>query len=422
MERIVKENHIITNIEKVEELLSKILGGKVDVEKMIHFIESEKNTKFYFNSLLNLRNENDKDVCYVWLDTGYQCYDEPIFISLKKFDNEFCGYFVGTGKQLVRGMGDRNQYYYNDYRNNLSRFVKKYIEKVKERTTKKIELEEMNAFEGLTKMLEENGFSVTGKQEGCNNKRIEYYKALSDVTDEVYSHLLYPVWHSIEGLDRYIKILGTRAKQMVEKGEEKYFVKNNIGSIIINSGLMNLFGRDYLILYRYHEKYQNYIAYKIVNSKRDFLENGFTKEQASAELYPITFFNENETIFKPTIEEFDLNQHTLMHIIEERRSRFPENLQNEEANKIASRIINALERGVKLQQRDLSYAKATYSGKDGSIAWIMPLHINESITKEPELVMIICKREEFYEVKTVLPYDDRVKDRIIALSLYNGLW
>lgn len=177
-----------------------------------------------------------------------------------------------------------------------------------------------------------------------------------------------------------------------------------------------------MILYRYHEKYQNYIAYKIVNSKRDFLENGFTKEQASAELYPITFFNENETIFKPTIEEFDLNQHTLMHIIEERRSRFPENLQNEEANKIASRIINALERGVKLQQRDLSYAKATYSGKDGSIAWIMPLHINESITKEPELVMIICKREEFYEVKTVLPYDDRVKDRIIALSLYNGLW
>ena len=97
-------------------------------------------------------------------------------------------------------------------------------------------------------------------------------------------------------------------------------------------------------------------------------------------------------------------------------------MQNVEANKIASHLSEALERGIKMQMRDHSYAKANYSGKEGNISWMMPLHINANLTEEPELVMVIRKKGEFYEVKTILPFDDEVKDRITALSLYSKLW
>ena len=52
----------------------------------------------------------------------------------------------------------------------------------------------------------------------------------------------------------------------------------------------------------------------------------------------------------------------------------------------------------------------------------MPFHINTDLLEEPELVLIIRKNHEFFEVKTILPYDDKMKDRITSLSLYSKLW
>ena len=56
------------------------------------------------------------------------------------------------------------------------------------------------------------------------------------------------------------------------------------------------------------------------------------------------------------------------------------------------------------------------------MTWLLPMHVNADFTEEPELVMVICKMDEFYEVKTILPYDNDLKDRITALSLYSKLW
>ena len=88
---------------------------------------------------------------------------------------------------------------------------------------------------------------------------------------------------------------------------------------------------------------------------------------------------------------------------------------------IATKINVALERGVKMHKRDRNYAKPSYS-TSSKLSWIMPLHINKDITEEPELVMAFKKNGEFYELKTIFSYDDDMKDRITALSLYNGLW
>ena len=437
MEYIINEKLIISERETVEERFSKLGIFDVKFSEISNFVNSEANTVFYFDMFLNPQLATDKNVYFAWIDTGYRYLGEPVFIALKKVEDFFTGYYVGTAKFLVKGLCENNPYKSKDYRNNLNRFLKKYQEKVAKRHIPHLELIENNKQENgkeedlvnseMRKILEKCGYEISDIQEDIDVSNTDMYinfqqEELTEVTEEIFSQLIFPSWNSIKGLDRYIKIIGKRIEQLINTGKTEFYVKNHLGSVIVNSGLMNLFGQDYLILYRIHEKYKTYVAYQIIGSKREYLEHGFSKEQTCKQLKPICFFEEGEDIFCPTLEDFDLNQHSLMHIIEERRERFPENLQETDANKIASHLLIALERGVKMQERDRAYAKAIYSGKEGKISWVMPLHINERLIDAPELVMVIKKSGEFYEVKTILPYNNEIKDRITALSLYSKSW
>ena len=79
---------------------------------------------------------------------------------------------------------------------------------------------------------------------------------------------------------------------------------------------------------------------------------------------------------------------------------------------LATKINNALDLGLKMQLRDSSFAKPSYSTLTGTISWMIPLHINREFTEEPELVLVLRKAGEFYEIKTILPYDDETKDKL----------
>ena len=61
---------------------------------------------------------------------------------------------------------------------------------------------------------------------------------------------------------------------------------------------MDLFGNDFLVLYRYYEKYKTYIAERVIESKQDYLNYGFTKEQSMMQIEPISFFDEKEEEFE----------------------------------------------------------------------------------------------------------------------------
>lgn len=176
------------------------------------------------------------------------------------------------------------------------------------------------------------------------------------------------MWNSKKGLERYIKILGKRITQIVDNNftehETDYYVMNDIKSVVVNSGLINTMGLDYMIQYRYYVGQKTYIAYKLIESKKDYLENKYTKEQAMKKLKPIMFLENNtsQEILNATMDDFDISQKALLHIIEERRERFPEEIQNEDPELITKYILNAL------------------------------------------------------------PYDDEIKDRITALALYSKIW
>lgn len=435
MEQRINQTHIIDEMEVVEERIRSLLCRNISIMEMIEFIRTEKNTIFYFDRNLSEKKEGDSDIQYAWIDSGYCYKEDAVFISMLNHSGEFCGHFVGTAKFLVNGLIGYNAYSGKKYKQNLERFTKRYRSKVAQRQREHLrplsmEDRRVSVMERDTTMkmlLNKAGYEVeedVTDKDSDRNRISENPKQdeMTEVTAEIYHALLYPGWKSIHGLDRYIKIVGRRIEQLTEQEKTEYFVKNKVRSVIINSGLMDMFGKDYFILYRFHEKYKTYIAYKVMKGKKDYIENGFTKEQASVELKPIQFIDECCTSFEATMDEFDINQECLIHIVKERRERFPENLQEEPDNKIVEQLMLSLKRGLKIQMRDHSYAKMSYSGKNGKLTWLLPLHVNADFTEEPELVMVICKMDEFYEVKTILPYDNDIKDRITALSLYSKLW
>ena len=50
---------------------------------------------------------------------------------------------------------------------------------------------------------------------------------------------------------------------------------------------------------------------KIIESKMDYINNGFTKEQASFPIKPISFSDDKKMYLDATIDDFDINQKCL---------------------------------------------------------------------------------------------------------------
>ena len=417
MEKLITPNLIITDSTLVEERFFKMTAMTLEWTSVIDFVERNyEKAVFYFDAEMKRKKENEQNIKRAWIDTGYETANhESIFIALINYTEYFTGYFIGTAKYLFNGM--QNKQYSRKIGENFKVFMKKYNQIKAERINKEgtehdIEPASLtNTISDITVALPDQ--DMTSDEESP--------KVLSDVTTELFDHLLYPGWKSIEGLDTFIKIIGKRITQLMENGRTEYYVSNKLGSVIVNSGLLDMFGNDYLVMYRKHLKTNSYIAYKIITGKADYLDEGFTLEQSMKEIAPISFMDKNqENEFTPRFEDFDINMRCLSHIISERIHRFPNNLQKCSTEYLAQTVIQSLKQALKIQERDSFYARPIYTS--GRISWLLPLRVGAQITDEPELVMVIRKNGTFYELKTILPYNNEIVDRITGTSLYRKMW
>lgn len=247
---------------------------------------------------------------------------------------------------------------------------------------------------------------------------------MDKITTTISNTLLFPKFQTKEGLTRFLKILGKRVLQFVKNKQDEFYIMNPQKYVIVNSGMMDLYCKDILLMYKYFPNYDAYILDKLITSKQDMVDEHFARVQATKEIKPISFFDDGQDIFAPTFDDVDLNNYDLNHIIEMRRDRFPEDIATIPKEKLASMITTAVERSLKMQARDCRYVKASYSGSTGKICWLLPLHVNASLKEDPELVMVVIKPSDaaFWQIKTVLPYDDCIRDRITATSLYSNVW
>ena len=437
-------NIIVDNVDEMINILQKECGiGNIDINDIIEFVQGEKSTKFYFDNAMNGRDDRARDIKYLWLDTGFiDSRGNPIFISLLNHGGYYSGHFIGSSYYLSKRI---YQYYPENEKaviENEKAFKEKYKRKIEGRSvtnlTEKYKAKASNA--NLTTkekygnnigkfFADENALGAdiedAGKPASIDEKSFRSYwtSEPSDLVKDVAKMLMINNWKSINGLDRYIKIVGSRIGQLIEQGKTEYYKLNKIKSAVVNTGLLDNFGSDIYVIYRKHITYGLYVPHKIVESKKEYIFDGFiTDKSETVEVLPINFFNDGEIPFRASAEDFDITPRALFHIIEERRHRFPENVRELSDAQLASKIKNALEIGLKMQLRDPSFAKPSYSTLTGTISWMIPLHINREFTEEPELVLVLRKAGEFYEIKTILPYDDETKDKITDLELYGRLW
>ena len=449
MEQYLNEKMLVENIEDVVARIQTQSGhDDVDFDKVKEFILNQPATEFYFDNKMQGKSNDDEDSLYLWLDTGYvNEKGNAIFISLLRqtgTDVDFKGYYVGDYNFLAKSIVSHNTRYTRIINDNRLRFKLKYEKKIEKReiahidTFGTVKAEVIEVKEPVTAFAEAlmNCNIQFGTEEPVAIKSVQIERkpvvssnccSMTPVTEEIFEDLVFPSWRTIKGLDRYLKVIGRRISQLIAEDKEEYYVINSTGSVVVNTGIMDHVGNDYHVMYRVNmsEKYKNLGGYeveKLIRSKADYLENGFDKAQAIKFKTPIKFFEDDVKNFKPTMDDFDLDTKDLYHIIEERRARFPENIQQKTNLDIANKLRTELEMGIKMQMRDSSYAKLHYSAKHGYTSWLLPFHVEASFNEEPELVLVIAKYGEFYRVKTILPYDDDMKDRITALSLYSRIW
>lgn len=413
----VTENITIDDVGECKKHLASLSGldaSDIDMDEIIEFINTEKATKFYFSEKLEEQRFGSR---FLWLDTGLvtRKSSNPIFISLLKYRDEdlYLGHIVGMSGQLAARIAE----FYTDYAdrilNNELDFRDRYEKLIEGRVCPNLKVKKEKSSKELAKSV---NASRAEEQYWVDKEPLE-------ITTDIEKILMFNPWHTINGMNRYIKIIGCRIPQLIIQKKNEYYLTNNTGSAIINTGLLDKFGNDIYVMYKVNRSMMYFTPYKIIESKRDYLTENFIKDlsESNFTLKPISFFDERDA-FDATIEQIDITSKALFHIIEERKDRFPAGVRELPVSTITTQIRGAIEIALKLQQRDGTYVKPNYSSKQKCITWMLPFHINTAFNEEPELVLVLRKEEPFYVVKTILPYDDEVKDKIIDLSLYGRLW
>lgn len=404
-EILVKDNCYIQEPLNTYHLLVEKTGKTFDFMEMIQKMRETDGNLYYLSQDLELRKKGDHDIIYCYMDTGlrsigneYNDQGERVVISLlTAWDRtgSFHGKFVGCVDDFLynaikNSKADRDTILYN-------------AEIVKDAMDGKVVLQR-------------------------NTKKNTSAKGVysTDFIKEIKELLAYNPFATDKGLRRYVIICGCRAKKLVEEKQTEYYIVNNNKGVVINTGLSDKFGQDLRVIYRMDATSGTYEYYKLVGSKNNLIAEGFSAEDVAKKLKTIKAIRFGEEYHLPTteIDDFDLTAQNLRHIFEDNMDRIKEAVGDNvpPLDKMADSLKRDLEYGLSYQRRDPNFAKAYFSTREKSLSYLLPFHVNRSYFEQPELLMVIRKSGEFYEIKTVLPYDEEMKDKITCLNLYGNMW
>ena len=430
---------------KMQEELKMQSDKEYDYKDVIKFMNESSYKIYYVDSKLNTSIEKTNDCRYVFINTGVRknIGKSLVYVSfLYNPSGYFFGGYFGTIEFLLKSCASFLRLSGVEVDRRIAVLRKKIHSEYELYGWNEIQTENNNGmsmeksnngtveniFNSLTiefnKEVAGDNSKKNSKKNGTSVQRPFVQYSVDNLVDIIYNELLINNWKSKEGLDRYLKIIGSRVQQLMKDNKNEYYIINKFKSAVVNTGLLDKYNNDILVMYKWYVTPGVYRADKVIESKKDLIKEGFTVEQAKMNISPITFFDDDSEMYLKNVkfEDFDISQKSLRHILEERRDRFPEDVAMLSDDVLANKIDISLQIGIKMLQRDMTYARPSYSGKLEKICWLMPLHINRSFSEEPELVMVISKEEYYYEVKTIYSYDDTIKDRITAMELYRIGW
>lgn len=371
----------ISDVEKTLYLINSHFATETTVEEIKDRVQFLSNVVYYFND--DLRITTRERALFAWVDTGVKTNNgEIVWLHCIKSYGVFYCKLLGSGDFLTTKISLCSPHNVKTLRKNIHDFLAKY-------------------------QKQDNTIPVL-QEDSCEAEPLVL---------EIKEKLLFDNWKTPTGLQTALLIYGARAKELVSKNRHEFYVKNNKGSVIINTGLLDKFGEPIYVMYRHNLARDSYLPYLHIINKSQYIENNFTKEDTRP-LRPISFDGQDMPLFSTNLMDYDTN---FEHCVSERRDRFPDSVKDATDLYLSQRIRSELELGLKIHKSG-GYAKPNYKPKEQELQWLLPLHINTAIHEEPELVMAIRRRNGFYEVATILSYDDSIKDKIRAVQPYENLW
>ena len=417
-------SHGIVDLDKAIKAIQFRVGERlIDIDKINN---AAKEGLVYVDErgiiLEGITEKDEKMSRYKFVPLGYRdkFTGDPICASFMKGSFGWEGIFVGTVEKLI----ERIMKNYEQWGGTITDEERETVEQFRGTF-------HLKGF-GLSEVLEYNKNikqSITVGIEGSNMEKLLDIKdrlkkeesrnsVLEDsLRDEIYDRLLIKEnWKSSEKdrLGAYIKTIMEKImyEQSIAKGEHRgngYILNEDKGKCIFNTGLIDKYGNDIYLIdldNKNNNLYEKEI--RIVDSKVSAMQFGFNKEDVINMPKPIKFYEDkSDLIFDGTISEFDLGDNgRLYHIIEERRIRFPEEYRDVSCDVLAEKIKSAINKAIRLSERDFKYVVPMYNLKMNKIQYLMPLHLGTSIEEPPELTIVVGKNRGLYCVYTVLETDD----------------
>lgn len=197
-------------------------------------------------------------------------------------------------------------------------------------------------------------------------------------------------------------------KKEAEKGaKNKLVYSKDSKCLVFNTNLLDKFFHEILIVVEVHKQQDGselLVSPRRVRKELELRKLGFAKDVHPEQ--PHFFEKVEEVIYQPTWT-IDKDFDKFTHIIEERRQRFPIEMQAASSDELGRKLDDAITFAVAIAQRNYKFIVPMYRPQTGKIQLLMPIYLKGTYSSKPDFALILTpdKENEYYTPETILPLD-----------------
>lgn len=209
-------------------------------------------------------------------------------------------------------------------------------------------------------------------------------------------------------LKSYIENTFDVLKKEAERGVKNKLVYSRDGKyLLFNTNLLDKFFHEILIVVNVclqKDGSKILMHARRVRKELELRKLGFEKDAKPKQ--PCFFEKVEEVIYQPTWT-IDKDFDKFAHIIEERRQRFPIEMQNASSDELGRRLDDAITFAVAIAQRNYKFIVPMYRPQTGKIQLLMPIYLKGTYSSKPDFALILTpdKENEYYTPETILPLE-----------------
>lgn len=203
-------------------------------------------------------------------------------------------------------------------------------------------------------------------------------------------------------LGSYITTLRKKIEADMVKGKTDSIIVNNTGTkFVFNSKLLDCFGNYVHIMAEKCNAKHTYVA-----SRHSLLENGF--DLGVLNVAPVEFFADiHDVVFKAEFEDIDLSDvAALHHVINDRRYRFPKDIQSKSDMEIMNCLRVSIDHSVKMSKIDYKFVVPMYNIEFDKIQFLMPVYFDFGTSHKADVALVLNSVEGIWQIKTILPLEN----------------